>query len=93
MFNVKISYVPISHYVQQNNFQNPFFLSLQFLKLNALNKYTEYNSKFHPLEVVFQVGEIYSYMFILRPNICKSRFLNTHISFQISVILLTNKTD
>ena len=40
---------------------------------------------FHPLEVVsryrdpqLQVDENYSYLFILRQNICKSECLNTH---------------
>ena len=45
-------------------------------------KFNNYN--FHPLEAVsryrdpqVQVGENYSYWFILRPNICKSCCLNT----------------
>ena len=52
-------------------------------KLNNLN--------FHPLEVVsryrdpqLQVGENYSYLFILRPNICKSWFLSSHFILNIS---------
>ena len=43
------------------------------------------SSNFHPLEVVsryrdpqLQVGENYSYLFNLRPTICKSWYLNTH---------------
>ena len=53
----------------------------------AMNKYNKYNLNFHPLEVVsryrdpqLQVGEenrAYSYLFNLRPNICKSWFPDT----------------
>ena len=49
----------------------------------ALLNWINLNS--HPLEVVsryrdtqLQVGENYSYLFNLRPNICESRCLNTH---------------
>ena len=44
---------------------------------------------FHPLEAVslyrdpqLQVGENYSYLFSLRPNICKAWFLNKHFNPQ-----------
>ena len=54
---------------------------------------------FHPLEVVsrcrdpqLQVGEKYSHLLNLRPNICKSRFF-TLISFPITVMLSANKMD
>ena len=54
-----------------------FILNFQSATVNNLN--------FHPLEVVsryrdpqLQVDENYSYLFILKPNICKSWCTNTH---------------
>ena len=53
------------------------------LTLTALNKYNKYNLNFHQLEFVsrcrdpqLQVGENYWYLFNLRPNICKKKFIS-----------------
>ena len=56
------------------------------LTLQALNKYKKYNLNYYPLEVVsryhdipLQEGAKLSYLFNLRPNICKPWLLNTYV--------------
>ena len=54
------------------DFDNPFTAKLSYLNFHALEVVSRHR------DPQLQVGEHYSYLFIFRPNICQSCYLNTH---------------
>ena len=70
-----------------------------FVEYLAINPQSDKlnNLIFHPLEVVsryrdpqLQVGENYSHLFHLRPNICKFRLLNKHSVLRVNKVTSEN---